>query len=44
MNNVKKVYADRFNITIFISRELNLFHYMQLLLLKALILIYFNLK
>ena len=42
INNVKKVYTNRLNIIIFIFKELNLFYYIQLLLLKTSILIYFN--
>ena len=42
MSNVKKVYTDRFNVITSIFKKLNLFYYIQLLLLKALILIHFN--
>ena len=42
MDNIKKVYINRLNITIFILKKLNLFHYMQSLLLKVSILIHFN--
>ena len=42
MSNTKKVYINKLNVTISISKELNLFYYIQLLLLKASILIYFN--
>ena len=44
VDNVKKVYINKLNITTFILKKLNLFHYMQLLLLKVSILIHFNLK
>ena len=44
MNNVKKVYINKLNIITSIFKELNLFYYIQLLLLKTSILIYFNLK
>ena len=42
MDNIRKVYTGRFNVTIFIFKELNLFHYIQSLLLKVSILIYFD--
>ena len=42
INNIKKVYINKLNIIIFIFKELNSFHHIQLLLLKVLILIYFN--
>ena len=42
MGNVKKVHAGRFDVTTPILRELNSFHHIQSLLLKASILVHFN--
>ena len=44
MNNTKKVYISKFNVITLTFKKLNSFHYIQSLLLKTSILIYFNSK